>query len=271
MYSLLPSLLALPLLTLLTMQPAGQADKPLSKPFVDGVRAEAHKLLVDVERLQEEVIFDPATQKDRDLYKLTDEAIAAVVQFERTLKSASGQERLLKQLDELDGKLRQLVAVVRKAAPDVRIMQRTADHVDRANEELYYALASGDSKRAGQITERQAHTFTGATRDLEHTARYALGGGVADRAVLIDNAANLAIAAERFEKSLQNKGDRQQRQGDFADVDKAWVRTVSGLGLLKPAEYVHLLRSAARVDRLHERMYRLLEIKGTRPSLDVQS
>ncbi len=267
----LPSLLALPLLALLTAQPAAQPGKPLSKPFIEGVHTERLNLLAEVERLQEEVVVDPATQKDRELYRLTEDAIAAIARFGHTVKSAPSQDALLKQFSELDAKVRQLVAAVRKAAPDSRSLQRTADHVNRANEDLYYALASADGQLTGELLQRQAHAFTEATRDLERTAKYALGSGVADRAVLIDDAAKLAIAAERFEKSLQNKGDLQQRQADFADLDKAWARTVGGLGLLKPAENVHLLRSAARVDRIHERMYRLLEIKGKRPGLSVQS
>jgi hypothetical protein len=259
------------LLFLLATPAAGQPDKPLPKQFLEGARTDALSLLAEVERLQEDIVLDPIAQKSRDLYKLGETALTEIARFERVLKSETNQDILLKHFDTIDADVRKLVAAVRKAAPQGLALQRTADHVNRANEELYFTLAGGATKLAGQVTQRQAHGFTEATRDLERTARYALGNSAADRAVMIDNAAKLAIAAERFEKSLANKGDLKQRQTDFADVDKAWLRIVQDMGQLKPAENVHLLGNAARVDRLHERLYRLLEIKGKRPSLSVQS
>jgi hypothetical protein len=79
------------------------------------------------------------------------------------------------------------------------------------------------------------------------------------------------VAAKRFEKTLEGSAELAQRRADFAAVDKAWAGVVHDIGLLKPADNAHLVRSAARVDRLHERLYRLLQIKGKRPSLSVQS
>ncbi len=118
--------------------------------------------------------------------------------------------------------------------------------------------------------KRQGHAFATATRDLQKTAKAALGEQ-AGRATLIDDFAQLARAAARFDKSLQNKGDRKQRQADFAEVDKVWSRIVLGLRLLKPGENVALLKSAAATDRIHEELYRLLEIKAKRPGLSVVS
>jgi hypothetical protein len=118
--------------------------------------------------------------------------------------------------------------------------------------------------------KRQARALVAATQDLQRAARTALGAE-AGRATLIDNSAQLALAAERFDKSLQNQGDLKQRQKDFADVDKVWARIVLGLELLKPAENVTLLKSAFAADRIHENLYRLLEIKSKRTGLSVQS
>jgi hypothetical protein len=118
--------------------------------------------------------------------------------------------------------------------------------------------------------KRQARAFATATQDLQRTVKTAVGAE-AGRAPLIDNCAQLALAAERFEKSLQNEGNLKQRQKDFADVDKVWSRIAIGLELLKPAENVTLLKSAFAADRIHENLYRLLEIKTKRPGLSVQS
>jgi len=142
---------------------------------------------------------------------------------------------------------------------------------------VFAAVVSGQEKAGSDLAaqkerdlKRQAHALVTATQDLQRTAKTALGAE-AGRATLIDNFAQLALAAERFEKSLLNQADLKQRQKDFSDVDKVWSRIVLGLELLKPAENVTLLKSAFAADKVHESLYRLLEIKSKRPSLSIQS
>jgi len=250
---------------------AGDPQQPLPKPLIDTARADTLRLIAEIERLQEDMVAHPVAPKDRGLYKLTESTLSALGRFDGLLRKDTNQPALLKHFDNVDRQVHDLVAAVRKAAPDNPVPQRTADRIDRVNEELFFTLAGGAPQRAGEVTARQAHGFTAAARDLEQTARFALDKTGTDHLVLIDNAATLAAAAERFEKSLENKGDLAQRRADFAAVNKAWARVVHNLGLLAPADNAHLLRSAARVDRLHEHLYRLLEIKGKRPSLSVQS
>jgi hypothetical protein len=259
-------------LSLVCLAPAraGEPGKAVSRQYVDGARAEIHHLRAETVRLQDDVVHQPAAQKDRDLYRFTEATLAAIARFEKSVTPEATQEDLLKQYGDLDNNVRTLIALVNKATPQGVTLQRAADHVHGANEELYYVLANGDSKRAGPLVKRQGIVFVDATRDLQRAAKFTLDDLVG-RATVIDDVAQLTIAAERFEKSLANEGDIKQRQADFADVNKAWTRAVHGLSLLKPAENFHLLRSAALVDRMHERMYRLLDIKGKRPSLSVQS
>jgi hypothetical protein len=249
---------------------AGEPDKPLSRPYLEGVRAEIQHLRAETIRLQDDVVHHPAAQKDRDLYRFSESALAAIARFEKTVKPEARSAELLKQYGDLDNHVHTLIAVVHKATPHGVALQRAADRVHVANEELYYVLANGDRKHLGQLIKRQGIVFVGATADLQRAAKFTFDD-IAGRATVIDDVAQLTIAAERFEKSLSNEADLKQRQADFADVNKAWTRVVHGLGLLKPAENFHLLRSAGQVDRVHERMYRLLDIKGKRPSLSVQS
>jgi hypothetical protein len=250
---------------------AGQPTKALPKPVADTARADVLRLMAEMERLQEDVVAQPGVAKGPPLYPLTQDALTELGRLDGLLRKDVSQEVLLKHFDGVDARLQALIAAVRKTTANGQTLQRDADHINRANEELYFTLATGSTGRAGQVTARQVHGLTDAARDLEKTARFALDKSGTDRAVLIDNAATLAVAAGRFEKSLEDKADLKQRQADFAAVDRAWTRVVHDLGLLKPAENAHLLHSAARVDRLHEHLYRLLEIKGKRPSLSVQS
>ena len=259
------------LLALGPLMAAGRPEQPLPKSLVDTARADTLRLMAEMERLQEDIVAHAGALKDRRLYQLTQKTMDELGRFDQLLRKDASQETLLKQFDAVDTKVRDLVSAVRKGAAAAQTLQRTADHIDRANDDLYFALAGGAAKRLGPVTARQAHGLADAARDLERTARYALDTTGTDRAIIIDSAATLAVAAERFEKTLRNDADLKQRLADFAPVDKAWIRVVHDVGLLKPAENAHLLRSAARVDRLHQHLYRLLQIKGKRPSLSVQS
>lgn len=261
--------------TLLYLSPAsaggaGERGKPLSGQYLAGVRTEILHLRAELLRLEDEVVRHPAAQKDRGLYRFTEATLGAIARFEKTVQPEPSQEELLKQYGELDNHVRTLLAVVHKASPYGVALKAAADHVHAANEELYYVLANGAGTQVGQLIKRQGVVFTEATRDLQRAAKFRLDD-IVGRATVIDDVAQLSIAAERFEKSLSNEADHKQRQADLADVNKAWARVVHGLGLLKPDENVHLLRSAVLVDRVHERLYRLLDIKGKRPSLSVQS
>jgi hypothetical protein len=250
---------------------AAQPTKALPKPVADTARADVLRLMAEMERLQEDLVAQPAAAKGQPPYPLTQDALTELGRLDGLLRKDASQEVLLKHFDGVDAKLQVLVAAIRKTTGNGHTLQRDADHINRANEELYFTLATGSTRRAGQVTARQAHGLTEAARDLEKSVRFAPDKSGTDRGVLIDNAATLAVAAGGFEKSLEDKADLKQCQADFAAVDRAWTRVVHDLGLLKPVENALLLRSAARVDRLHEHLYRLLEIKGKRPSLSVQS
>ena len=54
-------------------------------------------------------------------------------------------------------------------------------------------------------------------------------------------------------------------------MNRAWERAIRGLQVLKPRDNIHLLRSADRVERLHERLFRLLGLKGERPRLSIKT
>src|SRR5260370_40979820 len=112
---------------------AGEPDKPLSRQYLEGVRAEIQHLRAETVRLQDDVVRHPAAQKDRDLYKFSESALAAMARFEKTVKPEARSPELLKQNGHLDNHVRTFIAVVHKATPPGVALQRAPDHVYAAN------------------------------------------------------------------------------------------------------------------------------------------
>ena len=81
----------------------------------------------------------------------------------------------------------------------------------------------------------------------------------------------LAEAAEQFQKVLASGADRPRLVKEFAAVDQAWERAIRGLQELKAGDNMRLLRAVGQLDRLHERLYRLLDMKGERPQLIIRT
>jgi len=239
------------------------------------VRKQADALIHELERTQADLALhylNFTRPQEQELYKLSALVLAEVRRFEDDLNKTKESDALLKRYQELDGKLQKFLVALRAAGPEQRGLTRAADYIGSANEELFYALAmSGEGPHYdGPVMLRQAQAFGRAVKDLERAAKVSLGAKL-DQAVLQDEIAKLGVAAERFEKGLQSKSTENERRDQFKPVDQAWDKVVQTFSLLPPDQNVFLLRSAARVDGLHERMYRLLGITGKRPHLSIRS
>jgi len=234
------------------------------------VQAAARELTRDLEHLQEDIIADLAGRKEQTLYRQADAALTGIVHLQKSLKPGAARKDLYDVFDPMDRMLHELLKAVRDLGPDQRALQRAADRVDNADEELHYALAAGDPTgvRTKQLLERQARALAVAALKLDRTAEYALGA-VPGRSVVQGDLRKLVDAAEHFQKSLAAAGEQKDRQRDFVAVNQAWGRAVQGLNLLKGSRY--LLHSAIRVNQIHERLFRLLGIKGERPNLSIRT
>jgi hypothetical protein len=137
---------------------------------------------------------------------------------------------------------------------------------------LHHALFArdGSETRSREVLERQATALVAATRRLDEAGDYALSG-TPGRAVLLVQLDKLAKAAEAFQKTISGKESRESLQREFIAMTETWERALRGLEDLKLQESVYLLRSAGRVDRLHEVMHNLLGIKGERPRLILRT
>jgi hypothetical protein len=247
-------------------------ERPLEPQELAPIQEATRELAREVEYLQEDIVSDLGAQTDRALYRQVDAALGNIYQLQVTLKPGVTRAEAFKQFDAVEQKLHELLKAVRALGPDQRLLKRTAARVAAADEALHQALAAREPSdlRLRQALEGQTRSLVMATGLLDKSAQYALGEAPG-RGVLVADLRALAVATEAFQKSLTGGADRAQLESDFAAVNKAWERAIAGLQDLKPNENVHLLHAAARVEQLHESLFRLLGLKGERPRLSIRT
>jgi len=251
---------------------ADETGTRVSKEYLTIVKVETRYLVRAVERLQETIIEELSGRKERKVYRQADEVLSLLVDFERALDAATSRKRLYARFGALDAKVHELLEAVQKEAKDVRALRREASRVDAADEELHFVLSAGDTtaQRVQQVFKRQARRLVSAAKELEETAQYALSKAPGD--VSPGDFRKLVEAATHFQRSVEAGVEREQLRKDFQDVDHAWQRTVEVMKRIKPRENLYLVRSAAQLDRLHERIYRLLGLKEKdRPRLIIST
>jgi hypothetical protein len=247
------------------------ATGPLDREYVANARAATRWLIREVERLQEDIICDLSERKERELYRQTDAALAALVRLESSLKPGAERAQVYKDFDEAERQLHALLDVVDKLGPECRALQRAAVHVREADGQLHYALSAGDTSagRSKQVLQRQVRALAAAAGDLERTAKYALAGNPG-RLALEADLRKLVETAERL-RDASERADLERLKEDFKTLSVSWDRVVRQLKALPPQENMYLLRGAAEVDGLHERLHKLLGMPGERPQLIIRS
>ncbi len=246
-------------------------DQPLGREELASIQEATRVLAREVEFLQD-VVAEQSGQKEWSLYRQADAVQANIVDLQKLLKAENSRKALYEAFDKLDRKVHEFLKDAQAPGPEQRLLRRLAARVSAADEELHYALFAKDASkdRAKQLLERQARGLSAAARQLDTTAGYALAG-IQGKGVLAAELHKLAEAAEQFEKSLASGTDRPLLLKDFAKVNQAWERAVQGLGKLRAGDSMHLIRAAGQMDRLHERLFRLLGADGERPQLILRA
>ena len=248
------------------------APEKLTSAQLETARTATRDLANELEQLQEDIISDLSKQKERTLYRHADAVLAAVAKFEAALKMNGLRKDLYEQFGALDRAVHELLKAVRTAAPDERALQRAVNRVGQIDEELHYALGTSDPTGVWkkQLLARQAQALATAAQELERTTSYALGA-TSGQAVLQGDLAKLAAAADQLQKSVTGGTDRTAQQRSLEAVNRAWTQAIQSLQTLKPQDSQYLLRNAARVDQIQDRLHQLLEMKGERARLTIRS
>lgn len=249
------------------------AQRPPDREYLANIQEAVRQLVHDMEYLQEDIVAELSGHKERTLYRQTDTVLAELVHFQDTLKPGASREQLTKDFSPVDEKVHTLLKAIQELGTSARALRHAVARVSTSDEQLHYAISEGDAAegRQGPRIERQARALAAAAQELERTAQYALADAPGQGAALIANLHKLAEEANRFQKSQASGASMEQLQRDFVGVNRAWEQVVRGLQLLPPRENVFLLRGAARIDRYHDHLYRLLNVTGDRPQLILRS
>jgi len=250
----------------------GQGESPANEKYLAEVRDVAQQLVRDLEDLQNAIVGDLSGQKERALYRQADVLLREAAVFRNHVKTGATRPDLYKHFEHLDPKFHDLVTAVRAVGPGQRALQRAVSQMMATDDQLHYVLSAGDTSpaRARQVMERQAHALATTAQELSQTASYAVGD-TPGRDVLLGDLKKFAVEAEKFQKRAPDLRDPKVLQAAFEPVSKAWGKVAQELKLLRPDENVYLLRSAVRADQLHERLFRLLGMKGDRPTVIIRT
>lgn len=246
------------------------ADEPLGDKHLASIREAARDLTREIEFLQD--IVAESGEKKQPLYHQADAMLSEIFGFQKSLKSVTSREVLYKAFDDLDTKLHKFVNAVKAVGSEQRLLQRATTRVIVADEELHFAVSAHDATkgRAKIVLDRQAHALTAAARQLDERASYTFGA-TPGRAILVANFRKLTEATEHFQQRMAAGAESPELRKDFATVTQAWERATRDLADLKASEQTRLIGAAGQLDRILERLYRLLDIKGDRPQLILRS
>jgi hypothetical protein len=244
----------------------------LQREELASVQEAAAYLVRELENLQEQISYELGDAKLRPLFAQVDAALARAVHFQDALKFGVARENLYKQFDEMDKKLHDTAKGIQEAAPKNTAVQRAADRLAIADISLHFALSKGDisEERQVQMMARQAEALVFAAKELQRAAHFAAGAN--PKTTLVEPAvAKLVKAAQEFHQGTQAGKSRQQLQGDFKTVNQVWEEVLLRVRDLDSKEQIYLLRSAGRVDRIHDHLYSLLKIEGKRSTLTIRT
>lgn len=261
-----------PFVILSTCQAGDSAVQTLNEKELNEVREETRRLARDLHYLLDTVVFDLKGKEEAGTYAQANRLLGELLEFETSLRKDVSFDQLRKQFEGLDTKLHILTKTLRSLGPEERTLQRAATHLQFADDRLHDLLYRGDTSgsRKREMIERQLGSFLSAVRELEQAGALALSK-VKDGGRLSGDLHQLRKATWNLEKQLQSKADSERLKEAFLDVNHAWEKAARGLSLLPFRDNVYLLRSADRVEKLHERLYRLFDIKGERPHLIIRT
>jgi hypothetical protein len=236
------------------------------------IRVAVKHLTGQAETLHEDVLEYLDSGKQLILYRQAEAVLVQLVKLDESLSPELGRKRLYEEYDQVELKLNELLKGVRALGQGEKALQRQALRVEFAGDDVYYIISSGDitPERTRNVIERQTRTLDEAAKDLNRSAKYALGG-VPGRAVGLEAIGMLAEASGKCRKNLASGIKIDGFRDDFAALTNAWRKVIDQMEALSPQEDYYLLRSAGRIDLLYGRLHERLEIKGKCPRLSVRS
>jgi hypothetical protein len=264
---LLCSLAWLILMSLGGVRASGEEAVPSAK--LAQIREASRELARDVEYLQDALVSDAAGPKEREAYRKVDALRDRVDAFLGVLKSGISQADLDRRFDQMDEELEAVLAMIPDLAARDSALDRAARYARASEAHLEYLLADGVPARRDRAVTKQAASLAEAAAALHRAATHNLDDDSPSRVVLLADLQAFRGAADEFLRQLTGKSAVKDPKQAFRAVHQAWSKVVLQVKRLPAQAAASLARTASRVDRLHERLFRLLQIEGDRPGLTV--
>ncbi len=249
---------------------ASDPHRTLDAKSLAAVRDTVGRLIQIVDELQEAIVQDLQAEKKKTLYRQAEDILADLEKFQTSLKTDVAREDAYTRFETIDAKVQRLLAHFQSFGISEKSLVLPSTRMQFVTDELHYTLSLADPAkgRIRQALERQARDLVIATKNLQKTAEFAIGDTQARSAILGD-LAKLTQDAQTVSDDLVKKASSASITTACESLTATWTRVIDGIKLLSQNENTYLLRTASRVDLLHERVFRLSEMKGHCPRLVV--
>jgi hypothetical protein len=257
----------------ISVQAADPPDphRTLDAKSLVAVRTTVSRFVEIVDDLQEAIVHDLQGEKKKTLYTLAEEVLGDLAVFQSSLKADVAREDVYARYETIDAKVQRLLGHLQSFGLNERSLVRPATRMQFVTDELHYTLSRADPApgRIRQALERQARDLVVAAKNLQQTAEFAIGDTRA-RGAIINDLAKLTQDAQAVSDGLLKKAPSGAISGACQTLTETWARVIEGIRLLSHKENIYLMRTASRVDVLHERVFRLCGMKGDCPHLAVE-
>jgi len=239
---------------------------------ISEIRSAVHDLSHQLDDLLEGMVDTLSGKVEKTWYRKVESVLNRLEPFEQALKPDMGRDVLYREWDQMDAELQPVLKGLESLKPKDHSWQRRLFKVRSANEELLYAIALGDpaEKRVRQVAEHQAQILTLLCEQLELTARYVLAD-TPGTDVLLGHLQKLHMASDSLSKEFGSADSLKNLSDDAAALTRAWKEVVLDFQRLAPRDSIYLLHTAGRVDRIHQRIFHLMGMKGKCPTLTIRS
>lgn len=206
----------------------------------------------EIDHLQEDLYYERG-RYPRGLNEQVEQTSSAVAHFRQVLRRNSDQQHVLRDFEEMDRQVHQLVDTLRQSGDSW--LRRQASRISYPDEQLHYVLQrrfGEPSSAPRQLLARHAHVLENEAENLRE---------MVDRVGRRDDSLRAAIdefadEAEHFHEVVERGADMQHLHDDFRDVDEAWHDVVDRLN--RSSYGLYLRRTAQNVNRVHNQIHSLL-------------
>ncbi|MCL4191583.1 MAG: hypothetical protein KJZ87_07540, partial [Thermoguttaceae bacterium] len=232
------------------------AGPPRSPPPSPDIERWANQLANELDHLQEDLYYERGNNMPT-LTREADEASRAVAHFLEVVSRGADQQHLMRDFQEMDGRVHQLVNRLHQSRDNWLIRQ--AARIQYADEQLHYALRirpdGGPTGEYREVLARHAHLLESEARQLEQLVQR-IERRDGHGANLSQAVRDFASEAEHFHEVVEKGADRKHLVDDFQNVDQAWRRAASQVNSSPYGLY--LRRVAHRTNQVHNQIVDLL-------------